>query len=203
MPNSRTSKRKYVKKKLGLHATKVHYAKYRFPKPTIIPTQRGGKALAVNKTYYQLGRFLDDHPTTRAYWCAKRKKCKVTQTAEGKFHSFYERAPEFGCDNLPKDMQLNGKHVGVIYEARRQVVLKAGRSRDFAGPAAEVIEDLLGPEVGGQAMFHEASLIKTRMLIGLINLHKRGQISHDKYFDELVKLITRGDEDVLDISDES
>ena len=47
------------------------------------------------------------------------------------------------------------------------------------------------------------SVIKTRMLIGLINKHKRGEISNDKYFHELVKMITRGDEDVLDNSNES
>ena len=48
-----------------------------------------------------------------------------------------------------------------------------------------------------------ASSIKTRMLVRLINNHKRGEISDDHYFDELVKMITRGDEDVLDNVEES
>ena len=47
------------------------------------------------------------------------------------------------------------------------------------------------------------SVIKTQILVGLINKHKRSEISNDQYFDELVKIVTRGDDDVLDNSEES
>ena len=39
------------------------------------------------------------------------------------------------------------------------------------------------------------------MLVGLINKHKRSEISNDEYFNKLVTIITRGDEDVLDNSE--
>ena len=44
---------------------------------------------------------------------------------------------------------------------------------------------------------NKQSLIKTAMLVGLINKHKRGVLDDDHYFDKLVKTITAGDEDIL------
>ena len=41
------------------HNTKAHHTKYRFKEPTIIPTQRGGKAPAHGATYYQIGRAIE------------------------------------------------------------------------------------------------------------------------------------------------
>ena len=51
-------------------------------------------------------------------------------------------------------------------------------------------------EYGDYAEVNEASVVKTRMLVGLINKHKRGDISDDAYFNQLVTLVTEDDGDL-------
>ena len=42
---------------------------------------------------------------------------------------------------------------------------------------------------------NKKSLIKTAMLVGLINKHKKDEVNDDHYFDQLVKIVTKDDDD--------
>ena len=52
---------------------------------------------------------------------------------------------------------------------------------------AEILDNL--------APKNKQSFIKTVMLVGLINKHKKNELNDDHYFDRLVKIVTKDDDD--------
>ena len=84
------------------------------------------------------------------------------------------------------------------------------RNLGLVSHSLQVIADSIDSLTEGMAVWEEDKSVGLRSMpdpfpLGemKVSSHKRGEISHDEYFNELVKLITRGDEDVLDNSDES
>ena len=53
-------------------------------------------------------------------------------------------------------------------------------------------------QYGDYAPVNEDSVKRTRSIVGLVNKHKRGALSDEAYFNQLVALITNEDMDLRD-----